>query len=202
VNRRMVVLLAILGVLVVVFLARAVLSGGGDDGGGDGGAETSATTAVTTTTTTVGGGGDGGSTGTDGDTAPVDEFEVFATRDPFEPVITLTPDTTPVTTPVTTPGTTPTTPSTSTTPGGATTTTTVSPGFEPVPGEQVTVLDVFVDASGATMARVQVGSTVYTVAVGDTFATSYQVVSLEGTCGTFLYGDATFTLCEGEQVIK
>jgi hypothetical protein len=49
-----------------------------------------------------------------------------------------------------------------------------------------------------------VGSTVYTVTEGQTFATSYQVVSLdvaEG-CGEFLFGDAPFSLCVGEQVIK
>ena len=35
------------------------------------------------------------------------------------------------------------------------------------------------NATGTTVARVQVGSTVYTVAVGETFATSYRVVSLD-----------------------
>ena len=53
------------------------------------------------------------------------------------------------------------------------------------------------------MARVQVGSTVYTVAAGQTFATSYKVVSPRpAPCGQFLYGDSPFSLCEGEQVIK
>jgi hypothetical protein len=52
------------------------------------------------------------------------------------------------------------------------------------------------------MARV-VGSTVWaTFTAGQTFATSYKVVSLSGTCGQFLFGDSPFSLCEGEQVIK
>ena len=52
------------------------------------------------------------------------------------------------------------------------------------------------------MAKVQVGSTVYTVGEGDVFATSYRVVSLSSPCGQFLFGDAPFQLCEGEEVIK
>jgi hypothetical protein len=38
--------------------------------------------------------------------------------------------------------------------------------------------------------------------VGDTFATSYKVVSLNEPCGQFLFGDSPFQLCEGEETIK
>jgi hypothetical protein len=40
------------------------------------------------------------------------------------------------------------------------------------------------------------------VAAGQTFAGSYKVVSLSGTCGQFLYGDSPFPLCENEQITK
>jgi hypothetical protein len=120
----------------------------------------------------------------------VDSFEVFAVRDPFEPPFTETVDTTAPTTGTTTPG--------------QTTTPTTSPSFEPPAGQTVSVLDVFENTDGTVAARVQVGSTVYTVVAGQTFATSYQVVSLDADsgCGVFLYGDTQFELCEGEQVIK
>jgi hypothetical protein len=72
----------------------------------------------------------------------------------------------------------------------------------PGAGQSIAVLDVFNDASGTPQARVRVGSTVYTVGVGDTFATSYKVVSLNEPCGQFLFGDSSFQLCEGEETIK
>ena len=89
-------------------------------------------------------------------------------------------------------------PTTAQSSGGAGTTATTAPAAPSLPNGQ---FDVF-DQGGVTMARVQVGSTVYTVAAGQTFATSYKVVSLSGTCGQFLFGDSPFSLCEGEQVIK
>jgi hypothetical protein len=129
-------------------------------------------------------------------TAPPPTFQVYATKNPFEPVIQVTTPTSGSTG------------STSTTTaggggGGGSTTTTTTPSNEPPPGEVVTLLDVFRDSQGAVKARVQVGSTVYTVGEGDTFADGqYRVVSLDSPCGQFLFGDAPFRLCEGEQTIK
>ena len=40
------------------------------------------------------------------------------------------------------------------------------------------------------------------VCPGEQFAGSYKVVSLEGTCGSFLFGDERFRLCKGEEVLK
>jgi hypothetical protein len=80
--------------------------------------------------------------------------------------------------------------------------TTQAPSFNPGAGESIAVLDVSNDVSGTPQARVRVGSTVYTVGVGDTFATSYKVVSLAEPCGRFLFGDSPFQLCEGEETIK
>jgi hypothetical protein len=65
----------------------------------------------------------------------------------------------------------------------------------------VQLLDVFDDA-GTTKAQVRVGSTVYTVAPGQVFATNFKLVSISGNCATLLHGDDKFTLCEGEEVIK
>ena len=94
---------------------------------------------------------------------------------------------------------------TTTTPGtsGSTTTTTITPSNNPVPSQTVTLIDVFRDSNGVVQARVQVGSTVYTVTEGDTFANdTYRVVSLDAPCGQFLFGDSPFTLCVGEQTLK
>ena len=86
--------------------------------------------------------------------------------------------------------------------GGADTTdTTAPPDQNPTAGTSVALLDVFADGA-VTKAQVRIGSTVYTVAAGEEFATSYKAVSLSGTCGQFLYGDSPFNLCEGEEVIK
>lgn len=64
-------------------------------------------------------------------------------------------------------------------------------------GQVVALVDV-----DATTAVVRVDGVVYTVAEGMTFATSYRVVTIDGSCVTLLYGDDVFTLCEGEQVLK
>jgi hypothetical protein len=181
-RRRLIVLCSVAGVLVIVLLAKFVIFNGG------GSEKTQATLPLSSVV--------GGATST---TAPSSRstrtpatFDVFATKNPFEPVIIVTP---------------PTDGSTSTTaivPGGGNgvTTTTAVPSNEPQPGTSVALLDVFQQPDGTAMAKVQVGSTVYSVGVGDVFATSYRVVSLDAPCGQFLFGDAPFKLCEGEEVIK
>jgi hypothetical protein len=148
------------------------------------------------------------SPGLNNDVAVTDSFEVFATRDPFEPPFDNTPTTTfpsEITSPSTTVpgggGTETTLPSTGTT-TPTVTPTTQPPSFNPGAGAAISVLDVFTNNGGGVQARVKVGSTVYTVGVGDTFATSFKVVSLSGQCGQFLFGDSPFTLCEGEETIK
>src|SRR5262249_143759 len=67
------------------------------------------------------------------------------------------------------------TPAGGTAPSGGSTTTTAPPSVNPAPGTSVALLDVFPGPGGGTQAKVQVGSTVYTVGVGATFATSYRV---------------------------
>jgi hypothetical protein len=66
----------------------------------------------------------------------------------------------------------------------------------------VALLDVVTSDTGRS-ATVRVGSTIYEQArPGDVFATSFKVVSLTDTCGTFLYGDDRFQLCKGQEVLK
>jgi hypothetical protein len=57
----------------------------------------------------------------------------------------------------------------------------------------VVLVDIF---SSGTKAQVEVDGTVYTVSKGGTFATTFKLVSISGTCASFLNGDQSFTLCE------
>lgn len=120
------------------------------------------------------------------DAAP--ERLVFSGRDPFNPAEgggTIVPVGAPVGTPV---------------PG-------VSPAAEPPPaptggssanvgGKTVVLIDIFT-SGGVEQAQVEVDGTVYTVGEGETFDDdNYELVSIDGTCAEFLYGDQSFTLCE------
>jgi hypothetical protein len=195
-NRRITIVLIVGGVFIALLAAYSLLGGGGGGGGGNSGTSSLGPPASVT-------GGGAAAAATPSTTAPGaptlpndQQFDVFATRDPFEPAVQI--DTTPET------GSTGGTTDTGSTGGTTTPTDTTPPATSspnPSAGTTVAVIDVF-DQGGVTMARVQVGSTVYTVAAGQTFATSYKVVSLSGTCGQFLFGDSPFSLCEGEQVIK
>ena len=164
------------GLVALVLIAR-LLSGGG---GGGGTADTTFVPelpVVTTTTTTV-----------PAPEVPGGSFDVFATKDPFAPVVQID------------------TGGGGVGPTGATGAT-GSTGFSgggsvnPSAGTAVAVVDVL-DQSGTTVAQIRVGSTVYTVTTGESFATSYMVVSISGQCVQLLYGDAPFQLCKGEEVIK
>jgi hypothetical protein len=192
-RRRLIVLCSVAGLLVVVLLAKFVLFNGGGSG-------TSQPTFARPSITAGIGNGTTTSAPASRSTRTPATFDVFATKNPFEPVIIVTPPN----------GSTPTTGgSTPTTSGGGgggggggATTTTALPTNEPGPGTSVALLAVTQQPDGTPSATVQVGSTVYTVGEGDVFATSYRVVSLDDPCGQFLFGDAPFRLCEGEEVIK
>lgn len=171
-RKRLVLLGGIGGGLVLLLLVFRLMSGGG--GGSD--PITIPTGVVPSSTTTTVAPPD----------VPGDSFDVFATKDPFAPVIQI--DTGGATGPTGATGATGATGSN----GGGTT---------PSAGTAVAVVDVF-DQGGTPTAAIRVGSTVYTVAAGQTFATSYQVVSISGTCAQLLYGDSPFQLCKGEEVIK
>ena len=63
-----------------------------------------------------------------------------------------------------------------------------------VTGRPVVLVDVLDESS----VQVEVEGEPLTVAEGQRFARSYQVLSVEASCARFLYGDDSFTLCEGE----
>lgn len=142
---------------------------------------------------------------------PVETFEVFAPRDPFEPLIaaggvagdtgggggdTGAGDGTGAGTDGGT------TDGTDGTDGGTT-----DPGTgdgangSNVDGHRVKVIDVFRE-NGRDRAQVQVDGTVYTVDEGENFAENFRLVSASGRCATMLFGDDEFTLCEGEEILK
>ena len=194
-NRNLTIILAVGGVVIALFAAFSLFSGGGGSG---------PSTLAPSSTQTADDGPHGGdqtipSTTTPGQPdLPNGQFDVFATRNPFEPAVEVTPapaDTTPATPSDTTPA------DSTTGAGSDTTDTTVPASANPSTGTTVAVIDVFQQGT-TTAAVVQVGSTQYTVVAGQVFATSYKVVSLSGTCGQFMFGDSPFSLCEGEQVIK
>jgi len=192
-NRRaLIVLGAFLAVaMLLFFVVKPLLLGGG--GKGNTRALSPPVTRVTPSPTST--------TTTTARPAPEETFEVFGSKNPFQP-----PNGAPGagTTPTTAPG--GGTPST----GGGTATTIPSTdgggasGSETAPraSQRVALLDIY-QLNGATVADVRVNSTVYPhLAPGEQFAGSYKVVSLEGTCGSFLFGDERFRLCKGEEVLK
>lgn len=146
---------------------------------------------------------------------PVETFEVFAPKDPFDPLISAATAGGTSATGTAATGTTggaATGDGTTTTTGdgtGTTTTTTTTGGGngsgggggESVGGHRVRVIDVFT-RDGAGRAQVQVDGTVYTVDEGERFAQNFQLLSSSGQCATMLYGDDEFTLCEGEEILK
>ena len=135
----------------------------------------------------------------DDDDGRVETFEVFAPRDPFDPLISGAAG------------------------GGETDSTTDGatgdgdtdgsvPGEEPPAGEpepdgetigdhRVKVIDVYTQ-NGNERAQIQVDGTVYTVDEGENFADNFRLVSASGQCATILFGDDEFTLCEGEEILK
>ena len=104
----------------------------------------------------------------------IDDFQVSQPRDPFRPLITEE--------------------IADTGDGGG-------DGFDPT-GTAVSLISVSTLGDGSRQAVVRVAGTDYTVGVGETFAGSYQVVTLTDTGGTFLFGDSPFALAVGEEILK
>jgi hypothetical protein len=206
----------VLGGVVVLILVLWLLffRGGGED-------ETTTAPPVPPPATTpapeTGGNGDNENGAGDG---PVETFEVFAPKDPFDPLITEgtgsgSTDTGGTTTDPsgTDTGTTDTTTDTSTDTTTDTSTGTDTDGdgtvdsgsgtsggdsSEDVSGHSVEL----VSTLGGGRAQIQVDSTVYTVDEGERFAENFELVSVSSECATLLYGDDQFSLCEGEEILK
>ena len=223
-NRRALIFLAVGGggLLLLFLLTRLLGGGGGEDLSAPitvpGGRAPTATPQTTAPSVTPG-------------APPEETFEVFSTKNPFTPLAptgaggggggtgtgtgggggTTTATQPPVTggggtTATTQPpstgggGTTATTQPPTT--GGGGTTATTAPPTEPRPSQRVALLDIY-EENGRRVANVRVNDTVYEgVGPGDEFAGSFRVVSLDDRCGTFLYGDDRFRVCQGEEVLK
>lgn len=182
-------LLILLGVLAVAALTWFLLFGGGGDAD-----ETAAPTPVTPP-----------SPPPTAEPAPEPPgrrpprtFAFFGGRDPFVPLVIAEAGAGGTGT-----ATAPTEPSDGETP---------SDGFEPTNGDQpgddggpvsmggreVVLIDIFT-RNGQQVAQVSVDGQTYIVAEGERFAGNFEATNIEGTCATFLFGDESFTLCEGER---
>jgi len=64
----------------------------------------------------------------------------------------------------------------------------------------VVLLDTFT-VNGVDTVQVEVDGTVYNVAEGDTFGpgNTFELLSVSGGCGAFVFGDQSFTLCTSPQ---
>lgn len=148
---------------------------------------------------------------------PVETFEVFASKDPFEPLVNpagttgaptgAAPGTADPGTGVapgsddgtgTDPGS---TPGTGTGDGNGGTGGGSGDGSSNVSGHTVRLIDTY-RQNGELRAQVQVDGTVYTVDVGERFAENFELVDISGECASILYGDDQFSICEGEEILK
>lgn len=113
-----------------------------------------------------------------------DTFEIYQSKDPFEPLLATQTQQPGVPaspgTPVSTPGAAPTAPASKT---------------------QITLMDIYTE-NNVKFASIQVGSTLYKVKEGETFATNYKLVSAGTDSATILYGDDSATLKIGETIFK
>ena len=132
----------------------------------------------------------------------VETFEVFASRDPFEPLISSAGDGSGDTTDaiVSDPSAT-TDPSTSGDSSASSVTSDLDGSDSSVGGHRVSVVDVYQD-KGGPVAQIEVDGTVYKVKEGERFADNFELVAASGQCATILFGDDQFTLCEGEEILK
>ena len=137
----------------------------------------------------------------DDDTGQVENFDVFAPRDPFKPLVSAGG----------VPGGGTAAPAGGgdgdggagepTDPGDGTEPTAPDDDGETVGDHRVKVVDVYVE-NGENRAQIQVDGSVYTVDEGEEFANNFRLVSASGRCATILFGDDEFTLCEGEEILK
>jgi hypothetical protein len=113
------------------------------------------------------------------------ELLVFSGRDPFQNPF---PNASPVSSSLSTSSPTP-----SVSPAGSPPPTPTGGSSTTSGGHTVVLVDIF---SNGTQAQVEVDGTVYTVDEGETFASTFELVSISGSCASFLNGDESFSLCE------
>lgn len=120
-----------------------------------------------------------------------ESYEVFATRNPFTPLVA--PTTQEGDSPEDDIGT-----------GEGTNPPAPDNGTEPRMQQQVALLDVSGASDSTATATVTVDGVVYQVGVNEIFATNYKVVAIDlaDGCAGFLLGDDAFSLCRGEEIKK
>ncbi len=57
-------------------------------------------------------------------------------------------------------------------------------------------MDIF-EQGGEQLVQVEIDGETFTVGEGEQFADNFRLVSVQGTCANMLFGDESFTLCEG-----
>ncbi len=117
---------------------------------------------------------------------------VFAGRDPFSIPPILAPTSVSTSPGATSPGAT--SPGTSPPPTSPPPTTPSGGNSQDFTGKTIVLLDVF-SRGGQDMAQVTVNNNPYTVAEGERFAQSFQLVAVSGNCANFLNVEESFTLC-------
>lgn len=192
-RRRVMILLGIgVGLLLAAFLLPKVLFGGNDEPATFDSSTPPVASSTPGAVVSPGGSPTGGSPTTTVPSDPLPEsYEVFATRNPFTPLVAPA-----------TGGETGTT-----VPGGSGGTTNPPPpgsGTEPRVQQNIALLDASRGSDGASVATVTVDGVVYPVRADQIFATNYKVVSIDVSqgCASFLLGDDPFTLCVGEEIKK
>jgi hypothetical protein len=91
------------------------------------------------------------------------------------------------------------------TPGTGAPGTPTDPGGVPATRVGATVVRLVTIADTAdrgTRASITVNGQGFDVGEGETFATSFRVLDISGSCATLLFGDSRFTLCTGEEIRK
>jgi len=176
------------GVLVVGLLLFNVLSGGG------GAPETASSPRITQTPTP---------TATPSASSTPTPVQQFVGRDPFStPPEFLVSSSTPggggsSSSSASSPG------SSTSSPGGGGSSSSGPPPTQPgggssanIGGHNVVLLDAFMH-NGVGHAQVEIDGVVYTVAEGEDFGPGHRFAlrSVSGNCGTFVFGDESFTLC-------
>lgn len=152
---------------------------------------------------------------------PLETSEVFGGKDPFEPVVDLTPDTgggettDTASTDTATDGTSTTDTSTTDTSTGTTTTTTTPTTPPPdddddddvvKTGYSVKLLEIYTDdgtrkALVKTVKRETSEKKLHRLRAGDRFRQYFKLTSMDNQCADFLFADEPFALCEGQRTV-
>ena len=172
-ERALIILFGIIALLAVVYLL--FLSGGGEEPEAFPTTPRTSTPRATPTPTVA---------PTGSPTGPPETIDFFEGKDPFRPLVTTGGGIGPTPAPGGSPG-----PTGGPSGGGG--------------GSAQRVTRVSISGSGSNrVAVVLVDGQEFEVSEGETFAGSYRVKSLTAECGTFVFGDEQFTLCEGQEVLK